>query len=291
MTGETIVLVFNEALWYGNQMDHSLINPNQLHHFGVTVSDNPYDKDHPLMIKEYYEAVSIPLQLKETTIYFESPTPISWELKNCCHIVLTSDNPWNPNIVKLGCSDITIGNKSVLAASDEYIFPRDKAILASISCVYYPDLLAKRIRAVSQVDVPRMNTFISHKKHSSITATEISERWHIGLRQAKDMLDTTKQKFTRSAILPLSQHYRSDRNFYSHHLNHDFAADLYLGRKKSARGNIGAYVFKLRCGFTQAYPMQNKTSAELAETLRQFTIDWGIPRRLTVDSVYQCANH
>jgi hypothetical protein len=203
------------------------------------------------MIKEHYEAVSIPLQLKGTTIYFESHTPTSWELENCCHIVLTSDNPWKPNTVKLGCSGITIGNKSVLAASDEYIFPQDKAILASILCVYYPDLLAKRIRAVSQVDVPRMNTCVSHKRHSFITATELSGHWHIGLHQAKDTLDATTQKFTRSAILPLSWRYRSDRNFYCCHLNHDFAADLYLGQNKSARGNIGAYVFTHRCGFAQ----------------------------------------
>jgi hypothetical protein len=34
-SGETLILVFNEVLWYGDRMDHSLINPNQLRHFGV----------------------------------------------------------------------------------------------------------------------------------------------------------------------------------------------------------------------------------------------------------------
>jgi hypothetical protein len=38
--------------------------------------------------------------------------------------------------------------------------PRDKAVLVSISCVYYPELLAKWIRAASQVDVRRMHTFV-----------------------------------------------------------------------------------------------------------------------------------
>ncbi len=37
MTGETIILVFHEAIWMGNELDHSLLNPNQLRHHGVTV--------------------------------------------------------------------------------------------------------------------------------------------------------------------------------------------------------------------------------------------------------------
>ena len=34
-TGQTYILVFNEALWMGDSMIHSLINPNQLRHFGL----------------------------------------------------------------------------------------------------------------------------------------------------------------------------------------------------------------------------------------------------------------
>ena len=41
-TGETLIMVFHEALWMGDDMDHSLVNPNQLCHFGVHVQDNPY---------------------------------------------------------------------------------------------------------------------------------------------------------------------------------------------------------------------------------------------------------
>ena len=41
VTGQTYILVFNEALWMGGQLDHSLINPNQLRHHGTKVQDNP----------------------------------------------------------------------------------------------------------------------------------------------------------------------------------------------------------------------------------------------------------
>ena len=51
--GEVIILVINEALYFGSQMDHSLINPNQIWAFGIDVFDNPFDMerdfgiDHP----------------------------------------------------------------------------------------------------------------------------------------------------------------------------------------------------------------------------------------------------
>ena len=43
-TGETTILVFNEAIWMGEQLKHTLINPNQLRAFGVTVQDNPFSE-------------------------------------------------------------------------------------------------------------------------------------------------------------------------------------------------------------------------------------------------------
>jgi hypothetical protein len=200
-SGETLILVFNEVLWYGDRMDHSLINPNQLRHFGVMVHDNPFDIDHPLMIKELSDGVFIPLQIKGTTVFFDSHTPTSDELENCPHIVLTSDNPWNLGTEELGCSDITVTGADVSMVSEELVSSADKVILAGISCVYYPVLLAEQLRVVSQVDVPRLRTFVSDKRHSAIIAPELSERWHFGNRQAKDTLAATTQKYTRSAIL------------------------------------------------------------------------------------------
>ena len=36
-TGQTYILVFNEALWMGDSMDNTLFNPNQLRHYGTKV--------------------------------------------------------------------------------------------------------------------------------------------------------------------------------------------------------------------------------------------------------------
>ncbi len=36
-TEQTYILVFNEALWMGDTMDHTLINPNQRRHYGTII--------------------------------------------------------------------------------------------------------------------------------------------------------------------------------------------------------------------------------------------------------------
>ena len=45
-TGQTCILVFNEGLWMGDQMENTLINQNQLQYFGLTVQENPFRSCH-----------------------------------------------------------------------------------------------------------------------------------------------------------------------------------------------------------------------------------------------------
>jgi hypothetical protein len=50
-TGMTYILVFNEALYYGSKLDHTLINPNQVRNYGIAgFWDNPFDKERGLLI-------------------------------------------------------------------------------------------------------------------------------------------------------------------------------------------------------------------------------------------------
>ena len=40
-TGTTYILLFHEFLWFGDKMNHSLINPNQLRHSGIGFGTTP----------------------------------------------------------------------------------------------------------------------------------------------------------------------------------------------------------------------------------------------------------
>ena len=44
VTSITYILIFNESLFYGTKLDHSLLNPNQVRHNDIDFWDNPYDR-------------------------------------------------------------------------------------------------------------------------------------------------------------------------------------------------------------------------------------------------------
>ena len=47
--GQVYITILNEALWIGDSLKHSLINPNQLRNFGTNVQDNLTHND-PMFI-------------------------------------------------------------------------------------------------------------------------------------------------------------------------------------------------------------------------------------------------
>ena len=62
-------------------------------------------------------------------------------------------------------------------------------------------------------DVPTPSTFQSNERHSDVSAEQLSERWGISLKSTQATLKKTTQRFLRSAVLPLSRRYRTDRMF------------------------------------------------------------------------------
>ena len=111
-TGETLVLRFNQVLWYGNRLGMSLINPNQIRHYGLTVSDDPTDKNREFGITG--EDFVVPFDISGTTVFFKSRAPTRWEMENCRLVELTCDSPWNPTDVNIAA--ITTDTPSSLPA-------------------------------------------------------------------------------------------------------------------------------------------------------------------------------
>ena len=292
VTGDTIILVINEALWYGARMEHSLINPNQLRHYGCVVNDNPYDTETPLSI-DYGCNTLLDLTTKGTLIYGTSRTPTSWELEHCPRHILTSDNLWTPHTVQLSVlgadSDfdyhIDSFTSSYLFCEQDQAINDDFRILGDTSTI----LDQRMISNLGQVkgDIPFPSTFISTKRHTDVTPNDLSERWLIGSEQAKQTMESTTQHYVRSAILPLSRRYRTDRYFYRNKLSGTFAADIYYGRCTSARGNKYCFIVAHPNGFCVAYPQKGKSSKETTDSLQMFTREWGIPQKLIVDGAQE----
>ena len=75
--GTAYLLIFHESLWMGDKLDHTLVNPNQLRAYGVSVQDNPFDAK-PLSITT--DDVSVELYSEGTIICGDTWTPTESKL-------------------------------------------------------------------------------------------------------------------------------------------------------------------------------------------------------------------
>ena len=84
-TGETMIQIFNEAIWMGETMYHTLVNPNQLHSYEVTVQDNPFAEVPIFIATEDHEFMFL-LSSKETIHGVTKITPAEKEIQTCPHV-------------------------------------------------------------------------------------------------------------------------------------------------------------------------------------------------------------
>jgi hypothetical protein len=97
-TGCEYLLVGDQMLWFGSQMDHSLINPNQIREYGIPVYDNPFSQ--PQFGIDCNDDFT-PFNTTETIVYFASRVLTDWEMHNLPIIMLTCED-WDPVNVGFG---------------------------------------------------------------------------------------------------------------------------------------------------------------------------------------------
>ena len=81
--------------------------------------------------------------------------------------------------------------------------------------------------------VPQANIFQSKGRHSTVSPEELSERWKIGLKHARETITRTTQRLTHSDIMPLAKRYKADRVFQTKSLTSMWTTDTMVGRVKS----------------------------------------------------------
>ena len=90
-TGETIILVGHQHLYFGDRMNHSLWNTNQIQNHDGKVYDCPkqFDMDSPFVIElmdDEDKVFEIPLKLHGVIQYIDTHYPSDEELATCCRI-------------------------------------------------------------------------------------------------------------------------------------------------------------------------------------------------------------
>ena len=191
--GDEYILIFNKALWMGNTLQHTLVNPNQLRAYGTTIQDNPLASS-PLKF-EPPTGPTILLTTMGTIIHCNTCAPSDHELSTLPHIPLSSSVTWDPHNVVFPTHHV--------AGEDHQ--PQISSISSSAhdltSTIHDPVTFHSRLVSSVQVhaplkspdELPSALTVQSKSRHSSVTPKDLSERWFIGLEKAKDTIKNTTQ--------------------------------------------------------------------------------------------------
>ena len=170
--GIAYLLIFHESLSMGDKLDHTLVNPNQLPAYGVSVQDNPFDAK---SLSITTDDVSVELYSEGTNICGDTRTPTESELSQLPRLSLTSQHDWDPhNVCFLSSSGQPSDNMSI--EPNHSIFSVDTLLQHTI---YNPIMVASLISSHVQVaevtvpstlqDVPSARTFQSEECHSTVT--------------------------------------------------------------------------------------------------------------------------
>ena len=270
--GDEYILIFNEALWMGDTLQHTLVNPNQLRAYGTTVQDNPFSPS-PLSFAPANGPV-IPLTTMGTIVYCTTRAPNDQELSSLPHITLSSSATW----------DLWEGGEH-----RTYISSISSSAHDLTSTIHDPTTFHSRLVSSIQVhapsksleELPTAPTFQSKSRHSSVTPEDLSKRWLIGLKRPKDTIQNTTQRILRSALLPLTRRYRADRMYERPRVWCVVYTDTMDGQHKSLDGNKFAQVFAMDFHFSAVYPMESKGHA--GDALKQFITDFGVPDKIMCD--------
>jgi hypothetical protein len=86
-TGDSVVLVADQVLWFANGFHCSLINPHQIWAYGYSICDDPWDPHRPLGID--LGSIFVPLTVSGPNLSFESRVPTDWEMSNLPIVEIT----------------------------------------------------------------------------------------------------------------------------------------------------------------------------------------------------------
>jgi hypothetical protein len=226
--GQPYILAIHEALYFGNQVDVTLLNPSQLRANGVKVEDVPRQFDPTSSHSIYHPTAKlrIPLSLDGISSVFVSRKPTWAEYEQYPHIEMTSPMIWDPSSDQFAKKEETCVSSVCVA---EKLLATDHARNASrlVSAVNslrsmhaYPgqedgslaDRLVAAINVAADdivgdglsghgdndvypmdVESRRLFALSTSEKRSTLTPEVLSRRWGVGLDTAKRTLKVITQ--------------------------------------------------------------------------------------------------
>ena len=95
-SGEVIIIVFEQGLWFGNRMEKTSIKPNQCQYFGIPIRDDTTNQNRPLGIEIDYNT-HIPTSMVGSTCGFITQYTTYDEIETRQHINISNEHNWDPS--------------------------------------------------------------------------------------------------------------------------------------------------------------------------------------------------
>ena len=189
--------------------------------------------------------------------------------------MLTNDAPWDPSDADLlrtqgqrEMGALHIDRTTISATYRQPIIPTTSPqcdiLMSNVSSIYSDSTLLPRMIAQIRVadchagtdddetDDPeakpaaRVSIAKSGKRHPTVTAEQLSQRWNIGLETARMTLNASTQYLVRSATQPLSRRYKTDwMQTKYRRLSDQWYSDTMFPKTKSIKGRSAVQVLSL----------------------------------------------
>eukprot|EP00536_Pseudo-nitzschia_multiseries_P012928 jgi/Psemu1/210121/e_gw1.523.55.1 len=221
-SGQVYIIVFHQALYFGNKLKNSLICPNQVRDCNFnSVEEIPRQFDarskHGITIQTPMEdddpkKVFIKLSMRNVISYFPTRKPTRLELDECQHLIATNDTPWDPHSLKFRMAELPIDNDANISSTqrkDQFLFDDREFDFTEA-----PENKSKQIPSLQEIDntLERRSLDRRNQWGPSVTTIEgpnkvdcerLAKTWNISFKKAEQTLKFTTQKALRNLQLPL----------------------------------------------------------------------------------------
>ena len=317
--GQPYILIINEALYFGDRVDVTLLNPNQLRANGVIVEDVPRQFDPKSSHSIYHPTVKlrIPLSLDGICSGFVSRKPTWAEYEQYPHVELTSPMRWDPSSDQFAkqeetyVSSVCVAEKLLatdhvrnasrlvsavqsLRAMQVMIGHEDDSLancLVAAVNVAADDTVGDGLSGRNDNDVYPMDdesrkllALSTSNKRSVITPEILSRRWGVGLDTAKRTLKVTTQSGIRNVLAKGERKVRQKLDHLAFpNLSGKWYTDTMFSNVQSVRGHLTVQVFTNGRGSDHFYPMKSKGMVG-PNALMPFIREVGIPQTIVIDN-------
>jgi hypothetical protein len=288
-SGKTYILIINEALYMGDTMSRSYINPNQMQHFGLIVNDvpkhllpSPDDESHSIYIPS--TDLRIPLQLKGTLSYVPTRYPSDYELQNCEWVQMTSDENWDPSSPEFKEREKQVNGtlNDILAGPINHNISSITANITNYVSDDEPELhhdIYPRVMSIYAAHT-------SSHSHSEELRNKLSRKFNVGLKTADRTLQATTQLALRQALHPIHRRFRTEVTQLRYPRlggpHGKFHTDIFFATYPSLSCSTMGQMYTNDVHFTKFYPMINKSEAP--DMLIKLIQDIGVPSKLHSDN-------